>query len=120
MPKKRPKTADTFVRNLKFLIDLNEFSQTDLAKKSGVSQKSISNILLGEQNPTIETAEKIAKAFGLQGWHMIMPNLPSDLISSTELEQLLANFIEASESGREMLIKVAQREAQYNKREATA
>lgn len=42
-----------------------EWSQADLAKKSGVSQKTISNILRDRGDTTIATAEALAEALGL-------------------------------------------------------
>lgn len=95
--------------------------QSELSRRSGVSQKSISNILNPEtaQVPSIETAEKLAKPFGLEGWHLIMPNLPEDLISSPSIEKLFTSYISSSEEGRKMIDAVAQREAEYNKNGAS-
>lgn len=90
-------------------------SQAELARQSDVSQKTISNILNPEveQSPSIETAEKLAKPFGLEGWHLIMPNLPDDLVSSPSIERLLNSYINSSQEGRDMINKVADRESKY-------
>ena len=111
----RPATKESFVNNLRHLMRIKEMSQAELARQSGVSQKTISNILNPEveQSPSIETAEKLAKPFGLEGWHLIMPNLPEDLLTSPSLEKLLNSYISSSVAGREMIDRVAQREAEY-------
>lgn len=114
MGAKKTSTAENFVANLRFLMRLNDISQTTLAKKSGVSQKSISNILNGNQIPSIEMAEQLAAAFGLEGWHMIMPNLPDDLRSSSALSKLYKGFIKATPEGRKHIEMVAEREAAYS------
>lgn len=114
MAKKKTSTVENFANNLRLLMRLGGLNQTELAKKSGVSQKTISNILNNGQNPTIETADLLAAAFGLEGWHLIMPNLPTDLVSSPTIEALFNSFLGASTGGREMIIKVAEREAEYN------
>ena len=118
MVKNKTSTAECFANNLRLLMRLSAVNQTELAKMSGVSQKTISNILKGTQTPTIETADLLAAAFGLEGWHLIMPNLPSDLVSSPTIEALFSSFLGASAGGREMIIKVAEREAEYNKKDA--
>lgn len=120
MPKKRPITAHTFTKNLKFLMSMHDISQSALAKKSGISQKAISNMARGEQTPTVETADKIAAAFGLEGWHMIMPNLPEDLINNKQLERLFHDFVLASQNGRDLIVRLAEREAEHNRKRNTA
>lgn len=119
MSKNKSSTAENFANNLRLLMRLSDVNQTKLAKMSGVSQKTISNILKEEQTPTIETAQLLASAFGLEGWHLIMPNLPTDLVTSSTIESLFTSFLGASAGGREMIIKVAEREAEYNKKNAS-
>lgn len=110
----KPSTKEVFANNLRHLMRLTGWTQTELAKHSGISQKSISNILSGSQAPTIETAESLAQAFGLEGWHLIMPGLPSDLVSSPSIEKLMKNFASASTEGRKMISIIAEREAAYH------
>lgn len=109
----KPSTKEVFANNLRHLMKLADLNQTELAKKAGVSQKSISNILSGGQAPTIETAEKLAEPFGLKGWHLIMSGLPDDLISSPSIERLFSSYTNASSEGRKLIDMVAEREAKY-------
>ena len=112
----RPTTRESFVRNLRYLMSMADMSQAELSRRSKVSQKTISNILSSEKNqvPSIETADMLAKPFGLEGWHLIMPNLPEDLISSTSVERLLTSYVSSSEEGRKVIDSIAEREAEYN------
>ena len=49
-------------KKLKMLRIEKEYTQDDLARKSGVSRASIVQIERGKQLPCLETAKKIAKA----------------------------------------------------------
>lgn len=66
-------TRRTVATNLRALLDLREWSEHDLAKKSGVAQKTINNILNMRTAATIETAQSLATPFGLTNWHLLIP-----------------------------------------------
>ena len=102
-------------RNLRFLMDAHAWTQADVAKAAGVSQKTISNLLAPDryQDAKLETVEQVAQAFGLDGWHLILPNLPDDLINKPTMRALYDAFRNASPDGRAMIMSVAEREALY-------
>ena len=56
---------DDFVKRLQQLLEKNDISQRELAKKVGVSEVTISRYMSGERNPRIEIARKIAEVFGV-------------------------------------------------------
>jgi transcriptional regulator with XRE-family HTH domain len=69
-----------------------QMTQAQLAKKSGVAQKTVSNILNFEattRSLTMENADKIARAFGLQLWHLCIPDLPLELMTDDTLERVI-------------------------------
>lgn len=107
-------TKQILAKNLTFLMSQAGHSQHELAKRSGVSQKTISNILRQEQAAAVEMAEKLAAAFGLEGWHIIMPNLPTDLLAAKSMEALYASYIAASIEGRANIERIAEMEAKYS------
>jgi transcriptional regulator with XRE-family HTH domain len=52
--------------NLRRLMQRRDFQQAELAKRSGLSEATISRILSGEQrNPTAETLRALARALGV-------------------------------------------------------
>lgn len=106
----RPKTQDSVAANLRRLMAMVHWSQVKLAKESGVSQTHISAILRGDSSCTVETAEALAKAFGLKGWHLLIPNLPDELVSSPSLFRLVEAYIHSNAAGREFLDAAANRE----------
>jgi putative transcriptional regulator len=56
-------TTNRFGTRLKQLRAEREMSQANLAKASGVSREYIARLELGQQDPTLGTMRKLAKAF---------------------------------------------------------
>lgn len=81
-------------QNLKACIAHNSgpSSQTSLRKKSMVAQATVGRVLsdLGE-NTRIETVAKLAKAYGLEAWQLLVPGMdpsnPPVLRSASKTEQ---------------------------------
>lgn len=118
MRKKTPRTLprETLIKNLRFLMKKEKLSEEVLGKRCGVAQKTINNILNGESSPTIDTLDKIAGAFGLNSWHLILQDLPDDLIKSASIANLYKAYIAATDEGRQLIDHVAEREARYEPR----
>jgi transcriptional regulator with XRE-family HTH domain len=108
----RKSTRDNLVTNLRWLMDEAGWTQMELQARSGVSQKSISKILGRKMVPTIDLADKLAAAFGLSGWHIIMPDLPRDLSTNTAIEKLFRDYLASSQRGRDFIAHVANVAAQ--------
>lgn len=106
---------EAIIRNLRHLMRKEKLSEQALAKRAGVAQKTINKILNNQSAPTLDTISRLAAAFGLNNWHLIMPNLPDELISSKDLERLYKSYILASQEGREYIVHAAEREAEYRR-----
>jgi transcriptional regulator with XRE-family HTH domain len=114
MTVRRPATRDTLARNLTVLMAEAGWNQVELAKRSGVSQRQISNILRKESGCSVEHADALARAFGLQGWHLIMPTLPAD-VRNGALPLLMERYAASSAEGRKAIDRVAELESRYSK-----
>lgn len=113
----RQSTRITLAQNLKYLMEKSGWKQEQLAAKAGVSQRSVSNLLRPEtHSPTLETVDAVAKAFGLNLWHLILPSLPEDLENDTSIREVYEAFRASSHEGRAHILQVAEREAEYAKR----
>lgn len=110
--KKHPKTVHCFVRNLKYLLQITGMHKNDVAKKSGVSSRYIDYLLNFDKYPSIEVAENIGQAFGLDGWHMILPNLDYELGKNGKLAELLKDFTESSKITQAYISEVLNRKIQ--------
>lgn len=106
-------TRAIVAKNLRALLDLRAWSERTLAKQSGVAQKTINNILTSSSACTVETAGALANALGLHAWHLLIPDLPQDLVSSPSLGAIVADWINATPEGREHIEMVAWREARF-------
>jgi transcriptional regulator with XRE-family HTH domain len=106
-------TKKTLADNVKRLMDHHQLTQTSLAKKAGVSQRNVSNLIKAESphSPTLKTVEDIAKVFKLQTWHLLLPGAPIDLLINTCIEKVVFNYATASKEGRDMINRVSDREA---------
>lgn len=62
-----------FCDNLDFLLRHYEMSCMECGKRAGMSGKSIMNVRNKLMAPSIENAAKIASAFDLQLWQMLVP-----------------------------------------------
>jgi hypothetical protein len=78
-------------------------TQSALARRSKVSQKTISNYLVAASYtgaPSLGKVEKLARVFGLETWQLIHPTMGDRTITATELAmyQKLRDAIKAAES----------------------
>lgn len=92
-------------------MQIRQWTQTDLSGKSGVSQTMISSILAQKSSCSVETADALAHAFGLTGWHMLMPGLSEDLLKSKAVQKLLETYINATPEGQALIDAMALRES---------
>ena len=53
---------DTFGERVRARRLILEWTQAELSEKTGIGQKEISEIELGQHSPTLKTVEKLAKA----------------------------------------------------------
>jgi len=85
-----------------------------LAKRSGMPQSSIMNILSGRHSISIDKAEAIAAAYGLDGWHLLLRDLPNDLQGSPSISRLVDAYIHSNKDGRDLIDRIAERESRYS------
>jgi transcriptional regulator with XRE-family HTH domain len=99
--------------NVSRLMEHHGLTQEGMAKKAGVSQRSISNLIFisSPHSPKLKTIEDVAKAFNLQTWHLLLPDAPIDLLLNSSIEKVVSNYASASKEGRDMINRVSDREA---------
>lgn len=66
--------------NLSVLMRSNKDldSNPKVAKKTGLSTSSVSRLLNGQVDATLETVERIAQAFQVAPWQLLVPNIEPD------------------------------------------
>ena len=114
--RKRQEPADTLITNLnKFMNLFGLNTNRKLAKASGVSDRMIGKIRNKESIPSIDVTEKLASAFGLTGWQLLIPDLQEDLAKSGKLDRLIDNYSHASAEDRDFLDRAAEQAAKFRK-----
>ena len=95
-------------------MEHNSHTQTELAKKAGISQRTICNICDPENphSPTLDKVEAVARAYRLEVWHLLIPDAPLELLLNKRIEKMVNNYVKASEAGRDILHRVSDREAE--------
>jgi len=111
--------ADNFKRITQKLAKDGHTSQTALAKKLGVSQKTISNINIQIEEGRqirLDTIQTIANSLKIDMWKLFVPNIPVDLLLNKELNKVIENYISAPPESQEYIKRVAEKEASYSKK----
>jgi transcriptional regulator with XRE-family HTH domain len=106
----RPSTAETVISNIKYLLDELKWNVPRLEKESGVPKRTIYSILNRERTPGIDTTDQIAKAFGLDGWHLLKPHLRYDIAKNGQLDKLIDAYENSSDATRGYVDSVLDRE----------
>lgn len=69
--------SDVVAQNLRVWMDKSEDMKTQgkVHRASGVNQSTVGRVLNKEIDPTISTVNSIAKAFGRNGYELLIPNV---------------------------------------------
>ncbi len=108
--------------NIKRLMVRKGFSQKTLANNSGVSQKTISNLVANNgvlKSPAVSTVESIASGLGvspaeLLGYESTGATSAGD-DPYIDLSNLIRDFMAADSEGRRAILRVARNEAIHAK-----
>ena len=116
----KPFPLTLLAHNVKTLRVAKELNQTELAKKSGLSQKVISNLeRAGELriHPTIETLSSVADALGVPAFILLMPISEPLLVNimQDKVSRLIDNYIHASSEGQAMIDRIGELESRSNR-----
>ena len=89
------KEAKKIAQNLRRLMEHHQDTQHSLAAKSGISQRTIGNILNpgDEKACGVDAIEAIAKAYNIPAWKFLLPNAPIVLLKDHTLENFIENYI---------------------------
>jgi DNA-binding phage protein len=90
--------------NLKTLMsaDANLSSGPRVAKAAGISRKSINNIIEQRHDPRLSSVDEIAKAFRLEAYQILTPELDKNLIA------IFRAYRETDVSGQELIAAAAE------------
>jgi plasmid maintenance system antidote protein VapI len=70
-----PAVLETLAANLRACLDEREWSENELARRSGVSQKQVNNIVRQRTGCGVEVLHELGRALGIQYWLLLLPSL---------------------------------------------
>lgn len=88
--------------NLKRLMDRpgQELTQAEVGKRGSIPQRTVGRIKNGEVEATLGNLQALGKAFGLQAWQLLVPDLdpsnPPMLRAMTDQERALYERLRAA------------------------
>lgn len=85
-----------------------QVSREDLTKRSGLSRRTLDNLRTGNFACTLRTVEGLAKAFGVEPWEVMLPDLPAELVFNGRLRRVVNSYIRASADGQRTVEQVAE------------
>jgi len=109
-------THITIANNVKRLMEhKNGMTQAQLASKTGLSQKTISNVLKpgSVRSITTETIDQLSKFFNLEPYHLLIPNLPIEELLNRRIEKIVECYAKTNQAGREKIQRIAENEMRY-------
>jgi transcriptional regulator with XRE-family HTH domain len=90
------------------------YSEREVEKRSGVSAKTINNMRNAKHKVTVENADTVASVFNLDGWQLLVHDLPEDLLESSSFRSMISNYARSGTDGRTAIDRTAEREAMYS------
>lgn len=111
-------TRAALAANIAFLMRAHGWDQTELAKRSGVSQKTISNLINPQTgiSPKLDVVESVAQAFSLEAWNLINRDISAEIFKNGRLSHLVDLYAHMTKESQEIVLRIAEHEASYIKK----
>jgi transcriptional regulator with XRE-family HTH domain len=81
-PSSKPIAKKAFSRNIGLIRRVKNMSQEAVGEIADLHRTYIGQIERGEVTPTLDAAERIAHALGLELWEVLQPNFSVDALIS--------------------------------------
>jgi transcriptional regulator with XRE-family HTH domain len=111
-------------KRLRQLRDARHFSQGEIQKRTGLLRCYISRVECGHTVPSLETLEKMAKAFDLEFYQLFYlgsgkptaPEVPGQDALARDERRLVDMFRQMSRSDKELVLGVARQATRRQRR----
>lgn len=108
MGRDRPGPRQTLARNLRMLMEETKLSGPEVARRAGVSPKTVNNMLNGRHGPMLDHVDAVARVFGLDLWQLMHPGLRSDLKQTDALARLVDLYSDSSPDAQSHILQTAE------------
>lgn len=102
--------------NLNKLMEHHGHKQTQVAQKSGVSQRTVSNLLNPHpgHSPKTSSVSAVAHIYGLEGWQLQIPGQSLEiLLEGQKMQKVVYSYTGADKEGRGYIEHVSEKERAY-------
>lgn len=94
-------------QNIRHYLRQNEWSEAELARRSGVSQKQVNNIVRQRYGCSVEALFIIARAFRVPAYQLIIAGRSESDALPTELDRVIVAYLNGDEVARRKISKAA-------------
>ena len=101
------KIRHLFAVNLRAYLAQREWSEHELARRSGISQKQVNNLARERYGCTLEAAELIAKTFGMPLWQLLVWGRSSSTAAPEALQRIVVAYLNATPDERRVFDAIA-------------
>ena len=101
-------TVQVLGQKIRYLRRREGLSQEEFAARAGVSHRKLSDIECGNGNPTFDTMDSIAAAFGIQIEELICADVEVDLLPRNDLSRLQPMLDRLPEAQQELFLSAAE------------
>jgi Predicted transcriptional regulators len=97
-----PKVRHQLAVTVRTMLRERDWSETELSRRSGVSQKHINNITREKLGCSVEGLHEIAKAFNVPAWQMLVWGRAASDANAQKLDKLVVAYLNADTSLRQV------------------
>jgi transcriptional regulator with XRE-family HTH domain len=105
-----------FGRNVVAQMAHREMSTAALAKRAGISPKTLNNVLNGRHAPQLDVLTKIAKGLKMELWQLWLPEFPADMSHDDTFPHLIETASKLTPDALKAVARMADLELQAGRR----
>lgn len=102
-----PVVRHMVAQNIRHYLATNEWSESELARRSGVSQKQVNNITRERYGCTAEALFALARAFRVPAYQLLIPGRAESDATPDGLDAVVVAYLRGTDALRDKLRSVA-------------
>lgn len=100
----------TLGRNIDTVLKYRQMSEPELARLSGVGQKTVNNIIKARHPANISNIAKIASVLRVDVCRLLRPDMTLEALIDERLDTVIDGFLNADTAAQEYIYSIAKRE----------
>lgn len=105
-----------FARNVRAQMEHQDLSAAVLAKRAGISTKTVNNALNSRHAPQLDVLAKIAKGLKVELWQLWLPDFPADVAHDATFPHLISTASKLTPEALKAIARLADLELQAGRR----